>query len=58
MAASDKKDSFVGTDFSYGDVIGHKVGEWGHKLLGEETVDGNPCTSRIAAEIRRQQSKY
>jgi predicted RND superfamily exporter protein/outer membrane lipoprotein-sorting protein len=43
MAASNKKDSFVGTDFSYGDVIGHKVGEWNHALVGEETVDGQPC---------------
>lgn len=43
MVASNKKDSFVGTDFSYGDVIGHKVGEWNHQLLGEEVVDGNPC---------------
>ncbi|PYM03363.1 MAG: RND transporter, partial [Candidatus Rokuibacteriota bacterium] len=30
LVASNKKDSFVGTDFSYGDVIGHKVEEWGH----------------------------
>lgn len=43
MAASNKKDSFVGTDFSYGEVIGAKVGEWNHKLLGEEVVDGKPC---------------
>jgi predicted RND superfamily exporter protein/outer membrane lipoprotein-sorting protein len=43
MAASNKKDSFVGTDFSYGDVIGHKVGEWNHALVGEETIDGQPC---------------
>lgn len=43
MVASNKKDSFVGTDFSYGDVIGHKVGEWQHKLLGVEVVDANPC---------------
>ncbi len=43
MVASNKKDSFVGTDFSYGDVIGHKVGEWNHQLLGEEVVDGKPC---------------
>jgi hypothetical protein len=40
LVASNKKDSFVGTDFSYGDVIGHKVEEWKHALVGEETVDG------------------
>lgn len=43
LVANNKKDSFVGTDFSYGDVIGHKVGEWQHQLVREETVDGEPC---------------
>ena len=40
LSASNKKDSFVGTDFSYGDVIGYKVEEWNHKLLREESLDG------------------
>jgi uncharacterized protein len=40
LVSSNKKDSFVGTDFSYGDVIGHKVKEWNHKILKEEEVDG------------------
>jgi outer membrane lipoprotein-sorting protein len=43
LVSSNKKDSFVGTDFSYGDVIGHKVEDWKHKLLREEDVDGKPC---------------
>lgn len=43
LVASNKKDSFVGTDFSYGDVIGYKVSEWEHRLLPEETVEGQPC---------------
>ena len=40
LVSSNKKDSFVGTDFSYGDIIGHKVNEWTHKLVKEEEVDG------------------
>jgi uncharacterized protein len=40
LVSSNKKDSFVGTDFSYGDVIGHKVNEWTHKLIKEEDVEG------------------
>ena len=40
LVSSNKKDSFVGTDFSYGDVIGHKVNEWTHKIVKEEEVDG------------------
>ena len=43
LISSNKKDSFVGTDFSYGDVIGHKVKEWTHNLLKEEDADGKPC---------------
>ncbi len=43
LVSSNKKDSFVGTDFSYGDVIGHKVAEWNYKLLREEAADGADC---------------
>lgn len=43
LVASNKRDSFVGTDFSYGDVIGHKVSDWTHKLLREEKADGKTC---------------
>src|SRR5947207_13133838 len=43
LVAANKRDSFVGTDFSYGDVIGHKVEKWEHYLLGEEAVDNEPC---------------
>jgi len=43
LVASNKKDSFVGTDFSYGDVIGYKVEEWNHRLVREEGVAGRDC---------------
>ena len=43
LVANNKKDSFVGTDFSYGDVIGHKTEDWNHKLLKEDKVDGRAC---------------
>lgn len=43
LVSSNKKDSFVGTDFSYGDVIGHKLTEWNYKLLREESADDVPC---------------
>jgi hypothetical protein len=43
LISSNKKDSFVGTDFSYGDVIGHKPKEWNHTLTKEEDVGGKPC---------------
>lgn len=43
LVASNKKDSFVGTDFSYGDVIGYRVEDWTHALVRDETVNGLDC---------------
>jgi outer membrane lipoprotein-sorting protein len=43
LVASNKRDSFVGTDFSYGDVIGHKVADWLHQFIKEDKVDGKEC---------------
>ena len=43
LVSSNKRDSFVGTDFSYGDVIGHKVQDWDHTIAGEELIDGFEC---------------
>lgn len=43
LVSNNKKDSFVGTDFSYADVIGYRVAEWSYRLQGEEAMDGQPC---------------
>lgn len=43
LVASNKKDSFVGTDFSNADVIGYKVSEWSYKALREETLNEQVC---------------
>ena len=43
LVSSNKKDSFVGTDFSYGDVIGYRVADWTHRILREEKADGFDC---------------
>lgn len=40
LVANNKKDSFVGTDFSYGDIIGHRVEDWTYRLEGREPVAG------------------
>jgi hypothetical protein len=40
LVASNKKDSFIGTDFSFGDVMGHKVDDWQHSLLRQELRGG------------------
>lgn len=43
LVSNNKKDSFLGTDFSYADVIGYRVSDWSYRLLHEETVDGEQC---------------
>jgi outer membrane lipoprotein-sorting protein len=43
LVSNNKKDSFVGTDFSYGDVIGHRPSDWNHKIVKSESVDGRDC---------------
>lgn len=58
LVSSNKKDSFMGSDFSYGDMIGHRVEDWTHRFLEAETMGGQPCyviestpvDDRIAAE--------
>jgi uncharacterized protein len=40
LVANNKKDSFVGTDFSYGDIIGYRLDDWTYQLVGHELVDG------------------
>lgn len=42
LSTDNKRDGFLSTDLSNGDVIGHKVKEWNHKVLREETVEGAP----------------
>jgi hypothetical protein len=40
IAASDKRSSFVGSDFSYEDISGREVEEDTHTVLREERLDG------------------
>src|SRR2546423_9149621 len=47
LVSSNKKDSFVGTDFTYEDVIGQKVEDWNHSLVKEEAC--GPALPRPAA---------
>jgi hypothetical protein len=61
LVASNKRDSFAGTDFSYGDVIGYAVDDWRHTLVGEDTLNGEPCflvESVPASPIVQETSGY
>lgn len=43
LVSSNKKDSFFGTDFSYGDVLLPPVNRYRHTLKGSEAVNGHDC---------------
>lgn len=43
IAASDKRSSFVGSDFTYEDVSGRDIGDENHKFLRTEELAGRPC---------------
>jgi len=43
LFASNKRDSFMGTVLSHGDVLGHKPLDWTHQNNGDGTVDEQFC---------------
>lgn len=43
LVANNKKDSFVGSDFSYGDILLPVVDTYRHQFLKSEMVDGEEC---------------
>ena len=43
LVSSNKKDSFVGTDFSYTDIVTPRVQDYSHTLLRRESFNGIPC---------------
>jgi outer membrane lipoprotein-sorting protein len=43
IAASDRRSSFVGSDFTYEDISGRDVSDETHTLLRSEALEGRPC---------------
>ncbi|MGQ0696976.1 MAG: outer membrane lipoprotein-sorting protein [Panacagrimonas sp.] len=61
LVADNKRDSFMGTVLSHGDVLGHRPSDWAHEIVGEESIDGRPCwrvSSSPASESERRRSGY
>lgn len=58
LASNNKKNSFVGTDLSFGDLVGHKAADWNHKILRADTlagigvtvVESTPKTPEVASD--------
>jgi uncharacterized protein len=61
LVANNKKDSFVGSDFSYGDITLPRVDQYRHTLLRSETSDGHHChvvESVPATDVVKANSGY
>lgn len=43
LQANNKRDAYMGTDLSYGDVIGHAPGAWKHRVTGRQMRGGIEC---------------
>lgn len=43
LVSSNKKDSFIGSDFAYGDMLPPKVARYTYDLVGTESVEGFDC---------------
>jgi outer membrane lipoprotein-sorting protein len=61
IPSSNRGDRYMGTDFSYEDVVAIKVDQYAFKSLGEETVDGIPCVriEQVPADAKlKKESGY
>lgn len=43
LVSANRADPWVGSDFSLGDVTGHKPGDWRHSLSGAEAMGASDC---------------
>jgi uncharacterized protein len=43
LQANNKRDAYMGTDLSYGDVIGHAPGAWKHRMTKRQMQSGAEC---------------
>lgn len=43
LVTANRADPWVGSDFSFGDILGHKVSDWKHELSGSERLSGFDC---------------
>jgi hypothetical protein len=43
IVSSEKASSFMGSEFSYADIIAPDIDDFGYKLIGTENVDGTEC---------------
>ncbi len=43
LVSSNRRDAYVGSDFSFGDILGFEPSEWNHRFLPQAVLDGELC---------------
>ncbi|WP_163557033.1 outer membrane lipoprotein-sorting protein, partial [Klebsiella michiganensis] len=51
LASANKGDAFIGTDFSYGDVLGYKLSDWKYTKHADGKLKGKECYKKEATPI-------
>ncbi len=58
ISSGNKKDSFMGSDFSYADINGLEISEWDYEFLKEsEKIDGIDCWVIQGVPVKSKRSK-
>lgn len=52
LVASNRRDPWMGSDFSYGDIVGHEVADWSHRILRRESLGEVACTVIVSTPAR------
>ena len=58
LVADDKADSFVGSDFSYGDLMLPKVSDYKNTRLPSQSVNGIPCYVIVSTPINAKVERH
>jgi hypothetical protein len=58
IAMQDRRRRFFGTDFSFEDLEERDVNQYSYKMLGEESVGGQPCWKIEAVPKESKTSQY
>lgn len=58
IALQDRSTRFFGTDFSFEDLEERDVNQYGYKLLGEDTIDGQACWKIESRPVKTKSSQY
>jgi hypothetical protein len=53
LVATNRRDPWIGSDFSYGDIVGHEVADWSHRIERREPVGGVDCLVVESLPIRK-----